>query len=203
MTVYNVLENPKFVTSSLLKMIQDEGSRISRHGLASEAAVKDTVRAMSANVFKVAVAKRDYRDVIGALSQAHDALSLIKLPGDFECLASDELFLNLGDLPRLDDNEYEEKFYDLGGIIDKLKGAREDDSESTGDRSELTLLENNDEPREDFARDTDKIAHMIWLNDVTSRLSKISADLGLINSHGAAYKVERTIREIKNKAERS
>jgi len=195
MSVYNVLDNPKFVALSLVDMINDERKRIVASGLASKEDVGLVFGPLSAGVIKVAQANMDWRPVVTTLSQVHDILGEIKLPGDFVRLAADALMLDLGNLPKLEDEEYEKKFYDLSGIIEKLKGMRP--------AAEIEVLpeptHEHEHTHEDLIDDDySKIAQIDLAEQVATHLEKIAYTLGRDGNHSAAYLVERTIRELQN-----
>lgn len=192
MSVHNVLNDIKFVTMSLADMVTDEKKRIIAAGLASVGDVNGVLGGISDNILKIAQADRKWEPVLDSLSKLHGVLSAVRLPGDFERLASDPIILDLSNLPRLEDKEYEDKFYDLSGIIERLKKIHE----SEGCESH-TDVEVNEEPHEDFNSDV-KIARVILVEKVSTHLEKIAYQLGRDGNHEAAYLVERTIREMQS-----
>lgn len=210
MSFKNILENRDFVAKSLVDMIASEKERIITSGLAPKKDANCAIGHATSGVLKLAEKSRDWRSALYALSYIHNALSAIKIPGDFEKLGSDPLLVDLGNLPIFTEQEYEEKFEDLSGLIDKLKGMTQPE-EPVPPKPEISEDEHYDEeayidtlrkereshegPHEDFVDDTTKNASVI--DAVSSHLEKIAYNLGRDGHHEAAYLVERTMRDIK------
>lgn len=230
MSVYDVLENPSFVAQSLVDMIANERNRIVASKLVPNDKLKIVVGNAVDGIMKVAKKNNNRSLALLKLSELHDLLKSIRLPGDFEKLAAEE-------------DPEGEKFYDLSGIIKKLKElekSREDEAEEAEQVEEeayIDLLRKDQEyhqgPHEDFAKDEgkelpcgckpggcaddadhkctctvecpckqkQKSAQMALAETINNRLEKIAYALGTQGAHDAAYLVERTMRDIKNEAE--
>lgn len=170
----NILNNPKYVLSMVLELIDDEKSRILANKLADQEHWHNFFGPVKTMILKDAKLHRNSEKTVSQLLGMHNLLKSIKLPGDFEKIAEEKLYIIL-------DTPYEES-------VEKDIVEKDECVECKKENEEC------EECEEENVED-------ILANAVNIHLQKIAETLANKGNHKAAYLVERTIRSISMEAE--
>ena len=181
--------NNEYLAKSLMALVRDEGNRIISLGLSS----RDNLKKLVESTLQVAVKRASENGpniLLKTLSELHNDLSSVKLPGDFKKIAmgmEDKILIVL-DIPQEKDKE---QIFDIPSLLNKEEEPR---TKAETDKIKAETKEKKEE-KEDDAIDMDAIKETIKCH-IIPKLEKMAYDLGSKGEHKAAYTIERVLRDI-------
>ena len=166
--------NDEYLLKSMMSLVRSEGKRIVSLGLATEEEVKGFVDPAIRGVLdKFSSSQVDKNVVLGTITDLHQILQSIKLPGDFE-------------QSTLPDDEKICAVIEVDIPVEEVEIVKEDDDEDKEETECVLEKDNNDDQ---------------MITAICSFLENMVYKLGKEGNHNAAYLVERTMRKITAKSE--